>query len=342
MHYKITKKNDNTFWSFTIITITTTSTTEIMNMENISADILYYNIFPKIGISSTVLLTKVNKSFNKNKKHLYTNLVKDDFLYDYTRSCNINIIQLLSESSFTYKLFDDIYEYINVNISSKKLFYNGKFIVENTSQHCINNTFRIFQMLKIRTNSIINDDVRKDECSRKISNMMTDYFKKIYFVRNDIHTYNCLFTSTSRICKVSWEYSNINLYNICENLNLLCYDKHNSQFKTNLKSFEETIVSRNKYHAFLTTELIRNIFICDDQSRPLEVDYYVNYIVLHYFNMEYHQSQEIYHHIVVDIAHILHEYMNDIKIDLSLISPYFKILIKKVISDTSLIVDRLI
>ena len=58
--------------------------------------------------------------------------------------------------------------------------------------------------------------------------------------------------------------------------------------------------------------------------------------------MEYDQYKEIDYHIVVDIAHILHNFINDINIYISMVSPYFKILIKKAISDTSLIVDRFI
>lgn len=254
---------------------------------NIPTEVIIHNIFPKIGVESTVLLTRVSKEFHQNKKNIQSNLVKNDkFLLQFTKFYKIDLIRTLTESSMSYKLFDDIYDYIKYDKKTMALTNEGREIIttENTKQYQINNTYIMFRMLKTSINyNIKHSDenivkIRKEKSSHVVLNSMKKYFTSMYFAR----TNKKLYTSFMDEMNVNWERCNVNLYNICENLNLMCSDKECDVFKNNLQNFDEIVVNRNGFHTSDTPLIIYKIF--NNHFQPKKVKIYITYLVFRYLN----------------------------------------------------------
>ena len=86
--------------------------------------------------------------------------------------------------------------------------------------------------------------------------MMKQYFTRMYFARNKNMKF---FISFLKDNEINWEDSNLNLYNICENLNLLCSEK-SAVVQNNLLLFEESIVCFNYQNLKKTVIILYNIF----------------------------------------------------------------------------------
>jgi len=253
----------------------------------IPTEVLIYNIFPNIGVESTIILTKVSKEFHQNKKNIQSYFVKNDkFLLQFTKFYKFDLIRTLTESSVSYKLFDDIYDYIKYD-KNRVAFSNEEreiITVDNTKQYQINNSYIIFRMLKTSINYNIKHsdkniaNIRKQKSAHVVLNTMKKYFTSLYFTR----TNKKLFTSFMDEMNVNWERCNVNLYNICENLNLMCSDKECSILKNNLQNFEEIVVNRNGFHTSDTPLIIYKIF--NNHFQPMKVKIYVTYLVFRYLN----------------------------------------------------------
>lgn len=316
----------------------------MIELIDVPADVIMYNIFPKVGIQSIVLLTKVSKEFHKNKRNLYTYLIiNDKFLFYYTQYYKINLIRTLSESSISYTLFDNIYEYIKYDSNHNKTMINdGRSDIseENTKQYQINNTFNILKLLKmsiihnIKENDQNKKYIRKKKSLYLVTGTMKKYFTAMYFARNN----NRFYTSFIDRDDCEWEQLNINLYNICENLNLMCINKESDILKRNLQSFNETIVSNNGLYVAETPVVLRKIFINDFQ--PLNVDIYINYVFFRYLNFVFEYEKRRQRRIVKNsrfikqsLAHLTnYEYYMQTSFS-GFIVPYFKEMIVKELND---------
>jgi len=82
-----------------------------------------------------------------------------------------------------------------------------------------------------------------------------------------------------------WEKSNINLYNICENLNLMyCNQNIDNRLNKNLENFSNTIIKNDGKHVIITAALIQCMFKRNQLFEKLNFDIYINYIFFHYLN----------------------------------------------------------
>lgn len=263
------------------------SRSDMSLLYDIPTEVIIYNIFPKVGVESTVLLTKVSKEFNKNKKNILSYLIKNDrFLLQFTKFYKIDLFRTLTQSSVSYKLFDNIYDYIKYDKNCVVLRNDGREVItaENAKQYQINNTYIIFRLLKTSINQKIkksdqNADIRKKKSSVVVLNSMKKYFTNLYFARNPSKKF---YTSFMDNMNVDWERCNVNLYNICENLNLMCADKECETLKNNLQHFDDTVVNRNGFHTSDTSLIIYKIF--NNCFQPKKVKVYVSYVVFRYLN----------------------------------------------------------
>lgn len=313
-----------------------------MKLHNIPTEVIIYNIFPKVGVESTVLLTKVSKEFHKNKKNIHSYLVNNDiFILSFTKFHKMNLIRTLSQSSVSYKLFDDMYDYIKYD-KEVEFTNDGCDIItaENTKQYQINNTFIIFKMLKSSANHNIHNadkkvvELRRRKSSYVVVNLMKKYFISMYFARNGSKFYTS-FMDNINIC---WERSNINLYNVCENLNLICSDKESDTeaLRENLKNFSDTIVNRNGHHTSDTSVIIHKIFV--SYFQPKKVLIYANYVIFRYLNNLF--DDNIYTRIITNPKFIessmnmlsTYEYVVNNTYSV-FVEPYFKDLIMKEITE---------
>lgn len=294
-------------------------------------DIVMFDIFSKVGIKSIVLLPKVSKKFQENKRTIHSYYISNDlFLYDYTKFYKINLIRTLTNSAISYDLFQKLYDYIKYNPSVLSLLDHGldKIInkKDHTSQEHINNTFKIFKLLKtsVRYN-VQKNNIRQMSCSLIVTNLMQVYFKELYFSRNasypsDIFMYNL---------DGYWETININLYNIVENLNFICHDIASEDFKTNLDKFNDIIVNNNGFDTKNTVCFLCYIFLEKTPLLNLNVYIYINYIIFRYMNQLFSQNIETKilldkNFIEVSINKLYHYHQKVNSLLSHQINPYFK------------------
>lgn len=251
-----------------------------MNLMNLPVDIFAHKIFPDIGVTSTVLMTGISKKMYENKNKMFSHLIKNDtFLHTFTTIYKFDLIHALSNSSISYKLFDELYEYIQYGSNISR---GGHIIIkkENTTQEQINNTFNVLKILKMSINFKNQDIKHRRKCSIMITNILKKYFNNMFFARNTTCRFYVSFML--HLNETSWENIDINLYNICEDLNLMSNDKTSEVFQKNLHNMSKIIVTRKKDNVVATTELINKIFV--DPTQPLKVYIYANYILFRYMN----------------------------------------------------------
>lgn len=290
------------------------------------------HIFKSIGINSIVMMTQISKDFHKKKKQIYLHYFQNDhFLLRYMKKNNINIIRMVSESAFSFEEFDTMYECIKHNKIEKKSCKNLTLIEDNKTQYQINNTFRIFQMLKL---SVYDYNITKEHqywynACKIIMNTMECYFKDLFFIRNKNKVY-ISFIDTSLSENYVWEKSNINLYNICENLNLIYCDKNSdNRLKKNLENFSSTIIKNDGKNVVTTASLLQCMFKKNNFYEKLNFEIYINYVFFHYLNFmfkcnlyqEVLENQEFYDH-SFDIYKKFKTRINDQPPDI--IAPYLK------------------
>jgi|SaaInl85LU_5_DNA_1037374.scaffolds.fasta_scaffold22282_2 hypothetical protein len=262
--------------------------TNTVLLYSIPSEIVIYNIIPNIGIEGIVKFSKVTKIFHKHRNKIYSYfIINDRFLNRYIKFFHINLIRTISESSFSYNHFDEIYDFIKYG--GKNKFKNKFEIAAKKEQNHINNTFIIFKLLKCSVDS----QISKKEVNRIKSTKntifcnMLSYFESMYFSRN---TSNHSYTSFLKNENTFWERSNINLYNICENINLMYNEKNSDIFENNLLNFNNAIVSNNGYNIVSTSILIENIF--NDDSCPIKVSIFAYYTIFKYLNYMFHSKLE--------------------------------------------------
>ena len=273
---------------------------------NIPTEIIS-NIMQSIGVNGIVMMTKISKEFHNKKKEIYLHYFQnDDFIFNYMNDNKINIIHMLSESAFSFQDFDIMYANIKYDNFQKKPLKNICLKKENRTQNQINNTFRIFQILKL---SVYDYNVTKkhkhwyNSC-KMIMDTMECYFKDLFFARNKNKVY-ISFIDSSLSVNYMWEKSNINLYNICENLNLIYCDQNiDNRLKKNLENFSNTIVRNDGKNVVITASLIQCLFKKNQLFEKLNFDIYINYVFFHYLNFMFRcnlyeeilENQDFYDH----------------------------------------------
>lgn len=303
----------------------------MMSICNIPTEILS-NIMQSIGVNGIVMMTKVSKVFHNKKKEIYLHYFQNDnFIFNYMNENKINIIHMLSESAFSFQEFDIMYANIKYDNFQKKPLKNICLKKENTTQNQINNTFRIFQILKL---SVYDYNVTKkhqhwyNSC-KMIMDTMECYFKDLFFARNKNKVY-ISFIDSSLSVNYMWEKSNINLYNICENLNLIYCDQNiDNRLKKNLENFSNTIVKNDGKNVVITASLIQCLFKKNQLFEKLNFDIYINYVFFHYLNFMFRCNlyEEILEH--QDFYEHSFEIYDEFKIKIrdqpsDKIAPYFK------------------
>jgi len=253
---------------------------------NIPTEVLY-NIIQSIGLNGIVMITKVSKEFHKKKKEIHSHYFQnDDFLLNYINEQKFNMIHMLSESAFSFEEFDIMYAKIRYDNFQKKSLINISLKNENTTQYQMNNTFRIFQILK---SSVYSYNVTKERqhwynSCKMITDTMECHFKDLFFARNKNKVY-ISFIDNSLSVNYMWEKSNINLYNICENLNLMyCNQNIDNRLNKNLENFSNTIIKNDGKHVIITAALVQCMFKRNQLFEKLNFDIYINYIFFHYLN----------------------------------------------------------
>lgn len=261
-----------------------------MELLKIPIDLIICHIFPNSGIANTLHIICVCKLFHKNKRKIHMNLIKNDaFLSFYTRFYKINLIHIIHESSFSFECFDLFYNSIKYNSNTEYLFneeYNT--LCEKKDQYQINNTFILFKILKLSIHYAVKqfNIANQNKYSYIIMNEMKKYFKQMYFARNG----GKYFTSFMDEIYTNWERSNLNLYNICEDLNLMCYSNKSDVLNQNLQMFDCTIVNQNGYQTRDSTICIHSLFI--NQYQPAKVYIYVHFIIFKYLNIVFRENME--------------------------------------------------
>jgi len=262
-------------------------------LKILPSDIFLNFIIPRMNFNSLNLLSQVNKYFNKKSSrimHYRTFIYSDHFLRRrgiFTKS----MIEIVKESSFSLKQFDELY--FNIKSQKNNIHDMGEILLKiaviekrHNTQNIFNKNFQIFQILK--TASL---EFQQGEEKKKIDNLLShglqNYMHALYFKRNnkllnteliqfeDNWPYSAehigIFPFFSRLIESRrWDCCNINIYNIWETMNLMQDRKHyyddyhfHNTFKSIILKPDETF-----YHFRLIDyecEFIINMFELKDE-----------------------------------------------------------------------------
>ena len=262
-------------------------------MNKLSNDILYTCIIPRTNTCSILLLQQVNKNLNKNKQILQQFFIQSDEIFkEYAHKKKINLFDIIRYSIFKPYHFDDIYqECHNVilkicNLKKNGIYYSDPFakILYNlsnllqqqknmvldeekcTDQKFLNNSFIMFQILK-KTSNNFKCDLIKSVFEIRLLNVIRHYFAAFFDIRhknnkpkyNDYILYENDLDIAQKQCEyVEWEDCYINLYNVCENMNIL--NNKQNHLKNKIDNFEDIILYKNIMTNFETIKVLSLFF----------------------------------------------------------------------------------
>lgn len=230
----------------------------VIKFNSLPNDIILDKIIPLLEYSDITKFILSSKEYHNNMINIYNIIMlNDEFIKDYLDKNNIQLIDCINESSFSLKEFFKIYDNIknNVTIDNTIKFIN---IENNITSKCIDETFKLYKLLM---SYVIYKS--KSQFKNFITTHMIKYFKKIYNFRHpklkDISK-KIFFNLIINKDELKWYLSNLNIYYLYENGNLIQYAKRSYAFKNNLDIFDDGIIDNNENNKIFTINLLIKMF----------------------------------------------------------------------------------
>ena len=231
-------------------------------------DLIMDAIVPNLNFSDITNLISSSSVYGGNKENLYKiALDNDDFLKRYVTKRNMNLIASIHHSSFTLNSFFTMYDNINndtkVNESIPYLCpnpigYSGRSSRYEMSEICIDATFELFKILQCLVMYRLKFQFRNFITSR-----MVKYFKNVFNTRHPNRadtSKEIFFKFISNRDNLMWHISNVNLYYMYENINLIHFAKRSYALKKNIESFDDGAIIINHENHVNTVSLLVNLF----------------------------------------------------------------------------------
>lgn len=239
----------------------------IASFHSLPNDLVTEVIVPKLsfGDISNLISSKISGG---NKENYYNIAIdQDKFLKRYLATRKMNLITTIHHSSFTLKgfflMYDNIINDVKANDTIPYLYpnpigYSGRNNQYEISHICIDATFELFKILM----SCVMYHM-KFQFRNYITTRMVKYFKNVFSVRQRNRKDICkdiFFSFIKNRDELSWHTSNINLYYMYENLNLMYYAKRSYSMKKNLETFDNSAIAITHDNHVNTLNMLINIF----------------------------------------------------------------------------------
>jgi hypothetical protein len=246
-------------------------------------------IVPKLNFGDISNLISSNIT-GENKQNYYQIAIDNDkFLKRYLTTRNMNLINTIHHSSFTLKGFFAMYDNVNNDVKAddsiphlypNPIGYSGRNSGYETSQICIDATFELFKILMSCTMYHL-----KFQFRNYITTRMVKYFKNVFSMRHRDRKDICkeiFFNFIKNRDELSWHTSNINLYYMYENMNLMYYAKRSYALKKNFETFDDGIIMATHENHVNTLTMLINIFT---HLPTTELKIYVMYKIFKYIKV---------------------------------------------------------
>ena len=221
----------------------------ISSISSVYIDIFSDFVVPNLNLSKCMMLTMVSKHYNNEQNNFICRVVKEDqILTSYAKDCNLNLFQTLRDSDFSLQTFCESY---NSNDMSASIKTEGTLRTEQTN---IEATFKIFQLFQ---SLVVNSKTKLDVITKKLIH----YFQTLYKIRNKsvIKSDSEYMLGFKLLDEISWEKSNVNLYNVFENIILLQECKRPYTFKENTSKLYDCTLFGNSNNYNFTLSLLSTI-----------------------------------------------------------------------------------
>jgi hypothetical protein len=254
-------------------------------------DLVIDVIVPNLNFSDINNLISSSNIYGSRTEDLYKIAIDNDsFLKRYLarRSC-MNLISTIHKSSFTLNGFFAMYDNVNNDVKADDSFphlypnpigYSGRNSRYELSQICIDATFELFKILMSCTMYHL-----KFQFRNYITTRMVKYFKNVFNARHRDRKDICkeiFFSFIKNRDDLSWHTSNINLYYMYENMNLMYYAKRSYVLKKNLETFDDGTIAMTHDNHVNTLVMMINIFPCLPTT---ELKIYAMYTIFKYIKV---------------------------------------------------------
>lgn len=244
-------------------------TSMIRSFYDLPNDLVTEVIVPKLNFGGITNLISSSDVYGNDRDALYKIAIdNDNFLSKYLASRpNMNLISTIHKSSFTLNGFFAMYDNVNNDVKADDSFphiypnpigYSGRTSRYELSEICIDATFELFKILMSCTMYRL-----KFQFRNYITTRMVKYFKNVFSMRHRNRKDICreiFFTFIQNRDELSWHTSNINLYYMYENMNLLYYAKRSYTLKKNIETFDDGFIEMTHYNHVNTLTMFINLF----------------------------------------------------------------------------------
>lgn len=245
-----------------------------VTINTIPNDIIMDIIVLNLDFSDVSKLALSSRYYNNNKEIIYNTIIKND---KFLKDININILKTIEESSFSLKLFFELYDNIKndktINLSIPFINVRNRELTKER----IDATFKLYRILMSFAIKIY-----KFQFRNKISTHMIKYFNSVYKYRHPKikdSSKKLFFNLITHRDELQWHISNINIYYLYENGNLIESAIRSYELKNNLNNFDDGIIDNNYENAIHTIAFLIKMF---EHLKIVEIRIYYLYKIFKY------------------------------------------------------------
>ena len=242
----------------------------------ISCDIMFDIVAVHLNLNDASKLVQCSRELHLRKTEAFDAIiVNDPFLSQYLLKRNLDLVATIEKSSFTKTGFFEFYDNVNIdgkfntNIQDIDFSKNTVFHLEPIT---VDATFELFKILMCCSLYHL-----KMQFMNVITTRMINYFQSIYdmkFKNKCDISHEVFMNFIENRDDVLWYTSNINLYNIYENINLMHFDKRSFSLKQSIESNAmETIAIVPHNHAHTISVLVKIFDYLDDVADRIYIYY---------------------------------------------------------------------
>lgn len=257
-------KNEQTFYFYLYHSIMT-------SICNIPHEIFINHIATNINLSQVETLTSVSKEWYRQKEEIVNNIIHSD---EFLRTCIApdELISMIKKSHFTLKSFQCV---LNGLCGTHEFSFS--LAKRSTTTESINNSFRIFQLLKKYAIAI---DCRT-QILNKISDLLVDYFDELFKQRSSYKKYNSsIIGSYFRKEDCDWHTIDINPYYIYENMNYILSSCRSFLYRQNIENRIKILMIDSYENQGKTLKFLMSLMNYGDMGRRI----YIFYEIVKYLN----------------------------------------------------------
>ena len=251
------------------------------HLNMIPSEVIINNIVSFLNMGEVIDFTSCSKQLYQYQDEAFDVKINNNmFLNQYLSKRNIELVTIIEQSSFTkrefFQFFDSVdnHEIFDESIRDIDISNNTSYQLLQTT---IDSTFELFKVLMCLSMFHMKLHFRDN-----ITLYMIRYFKNVYFAKykqKSDTSHDVFMKFIENRDELLWYTSNINLYNIYENINLMHFDRRSFALKQNMEHVAHDSVAIVEHNHVHTISLLMKIFTYLD---CVEDQIYILYSIFQY------------------------------------------------------------